>query len=176
MDVYSPSDDSFLLLDTTLDEINKDDFVLDVGTGTGIIAEELKKRSYRVIATDINYESVNEALSKGIDSIRTNLFDCIDTYFDLIVFNPPYLPSINQNTSLEKALDGGKTGTEVTKEFLSKVDRILKNTGRVLFVASDRSDISSIKDFANSKGFSVDIVSEKKLFFEKLVVFKLQYQ
>ncbi len=176
MDVYTPSNDSFLLLDATLDEINKNDFVLDVGTGTGIIAEELKKRSYRVVATDINYKSVKKALSKGINSVRTNLFDCIDTSFDLIVFNPPYLPSIKKNTPLEKALDGGKTGTEVTKEFLNKVDRILEDTGRVLVVASDRSDISSIKDFGDKKGFFVDTVSEKKLFFERLVVLRLQYQ
>lgn len=176
MDIYTPCDDSFLLLDATLDEINKNDFVLDVGTGTGIIAEELKKRSYRVVATDINYQAVNKAISKGIDSIRTNLFDCIDTSFDLIVFNPPYLPSIKQNTLIEKALDGGETGTEITKEFISKVDRILKKSGRILVVASDRSDISSIEDFGEKEGFLVDTVSEKKLFFERLVVLRLQYQ
>ena len=52
--VYSPAEDSFLLLRAALREVRPDDRVLEVGTGSGYIAAGLLGRAARVVATDIN--------------------------------------------------------------------------------------------------------------------------
>lgn len=58
-DVYSPSEDTYLLLDS----LEKGDgFAIDVGTGIGIIGIELAKKGWDVISTDINYSAIKNAL------------------------------------------------------------------------------------------------------------------
>jgi len=180
--IYGPDDDTFLLLDAALDEVKKTDKVLEIGTGCGIIAESLLKKAKCLVATDVNPFATNLARKKGIDVIRTYLFDGIRGKFDLVLFNPPYLPKepdfLYDENSDEKdkwvglALDGGPTGQEIIKEFLDDLGKYLSHKGRFLIVISSFTGIEDVMDFAESKGFFVDIVREKRVFFERLVVIK----
>lgn len=172
--VYEPAEDTFLLLDATLNEIEEDDFVLELGTGGGIIAEALSKRS-RVVATDINPYAVRCARSRGLDVIRTDLFKGLRGKFDLILFNPPYLPIKHgeiEDKWLETSWGGGKDGRKVINEFLNEVGRYLSKRGRFLLVVSSLSEMDEVINFAEEKGFEIEVFEEKRLFFERLAVIK----
>jgi release factor glutamine methyltransferase len=73
--------------------MKKHKIVLDIGSGSGIQAETaLNSKAKSVLATDINPESIKLLRSKKINAINSNLFTKVKGKFDLIIFNPPYLP------------------------------------------------------------------------------------
>ena len=173
--VYEPAEDTFLLLEAALSEVKENDSVLELGTGSGIIAKTLSKKSKisRIVTTDINPYAVRCARSKGLKVIRTNFFDGLESKFDLILFNPPYLPIDHPEIGdrwLEISWDGGKDGRRAITEFLKGVGDYLSGKGRFLLVVSSLSGIEETINFARNKGFVVEIPREKKLFFERLVV------
>ena len=88
--IYAAREDSFLLA-KYVNKFSKGK-VLDLGTGSGIQAEAALKHTKNVLAVDINKEAVNYVKKKGIKAKVGNLFSEIDKKFDLIIFNPPYLP------------------------------------------------------------------------------------
>ncbi len=97
--VYEPAEDTFLLI-SALEKLNlKNNAALEVGTGSGIIALILARRAKTVLAADINPEAVECAKENAkrnkitnIEFRESDLFENIRGRFDLIVFNPPYLP------------------------------------------------------------------------------------
>ncbi len=54
--VYEPAEDTFLLADNLM--VKKSDKVLEIGTGTGIIAIIASKKAKNVVAVDINKYAV----------------------------------------------------------------------------------------------------------------------
>jgi len=102
-EVYEPSEDTFQLLEVI--NVKKDDKVLEIGTGSGLISLACTQNGANVVCTDINPFAVelakknflvNNALLNGNYDIRLgNLFDVLtfDDKFDIIIFNPPYLPT-----------------------------------------------------------------------------------
>ena len=70
--VYEPSDDSFLLIDNL--NINPGEKVLEIGTGSGIVAMYASKVAGEVVATDINFNAIEIAeknfLLNNIDNIN----------------------------------------------------------------------------------------------------------
>jgi release factor glutamine methyltransferase len=97
--VYPPSEDSLLLAEA-LGETARGR-VLEVGTGSGIIAIFLAQKGHEVVATDINPHAVTAAtdnarrngVEERVNVVRTDLMRGIKGPFDTVVFNPPYLPS-----------------------------------------------------------------------------------
>ena len=96
--VYEPAEDTFLLGDNLM--VRKSDSVLEIGTGTGIIAILASKKAQIVTAIDINKYAVEcarinaEINIANVDIRLGNLFEpVIDEKFDLILFNTPYLPT-----------------------------------------------------------------------------------
>jgi len=85
--------------------------ILDLGSGTGILAKEAMKYSRDVLAADINQESVSYCKKQGIKAVKSDLFSNIKGKFDLIIFNPPYLPSGRFDKG--KDTTGGKKGNEI---------------------------------------------------------------
>src|SRR5512138_3838286 len=87
--VYDPSEDSYLLVEAALAEARPGERVLEVGTGSGVVALFLKDRA-RVIATDISPLACANARLNGVEVIRADLYHGVRGPFDLVVFNPPY--------------------------------------------------------------------------------------
>lgn len=104
--------------------------ILDLGTGTGAIVLALLKllKNAKATATDIARNALdtavknarNHGLSSRLSVIRGNWFDAVEGRFDVIVSNPPYIPSavvptldieVREHDPLA-ALDGGKDGLE----------------------------------------------------------------
>jgi release factor glutamine methyltransferase len=179
-DVYEPSEDSFLFLDTlsSPQEIDflrtrfpKDDsapVILEVGTGSGVIIAFLTANAHKLfgkqkvltMAVDINREACLAAIktihnateSEGSPSgmplgvIQADLVSSLrPDAVDILVFNPPYVPSDerpeilqerliqnNFNTKFEQSSNllalsyaGGADGMETTSRLLDELPRIL---------------------------------------------------
>jgi len=171
-EVYTPAEDSFLLVEAVLRELRPSDRVLEIGTGSGIVSACVKERA-SVIATDINPYAVKCARLNGIDSIRADLFNGIKGRFDLVVFNPPYLPSDKKlNDWLDCAWDGGEDGRAIISRFLYHVQDHLTESGRFLLLVSSLSGVDAIMDKMASLGFIAEEVLSEKYFFERLTVLK----
>jgi release factor glutamine methyltransferase len=174
--VYLPEYDTYLLLEAALLEIRPEDRVLEVGTGSGFIASRLSSIT-PVIATDINPYAVHSARAKGVDVVRTDLFAGICGLFDLILFNPPYLPTRSRDRIddwLEYALDGGKTGRDVIERFILNVDTVLAGGGRVLLLCSSLSGLDEVRNLFGLQAFLSFVVKKRIVEDETLYVIRAQ--
>src|SRR3989338_8564059 len=95
MSIYEPAEDSYLLQSCIRQyAIGR---VLDVGTGSGIqaITAASSPQVREVVAIDLNEEAIERLKEQNIPKIRpivSDLFENVSGKFDLIIFNPPYLP------------------------------------------------------------------------------------
>lgn len=116
--------------------------ILEIGTGSGIIAIHCAKAKADVIATDINPHAVNSAKFNAemnkvkLKIIKSDLFSNVSGKFDKIIFNPPYLPSDKKDRFYDISYGGGKTGVEITNKFLKEAKKHLKPKGEIYFILS----------------------------------------
>ena len=162
--IYEPAEDSFLVMKYIRDYA-VDKKVLDIGTGSGILAREAKKYSRGVVASDIN----EECRPKGIRFIRSDLFENIHERFDLIIFNPPYLPA-DEREDAESSLStaGGKNGHEIIEKFLENAGDHLTPEGKILLVFSSLTGRKKVDDIVYHREFDFKLLESKKIPFEVL--------
>ena len=166
--IYEPREDSFLL-QKYVDKYSRGK-VLDIGTGSGIQALTAMKKTKDVLAVDIDEYSVIYARSKGVNAIQSDLFQSVNGKFDLIIFNPPYLPKdIKEKKEVARLVSGGKEGKELIEEFFSKVRNYLNEGGRILLAFSSLS--GDVLDCIKKNGFNYKKLAEQSFFFEKLFVY-----
>ena len=173
--VYSPEADTFLLLDAARAEVKPGDRVLEVGTGSGYIAAALL-RTCNIVATDINPHAVLCARELGMDVVRGDLFSGIRSTFDLVIFNPPYLPTQPDEQIddwLEYALDGGASGRNVIERFAADVDRVLAPSGRILLLISSLTGPREVCEMFVRHGFSADVAMQRTVEDEELYVLRI---
>ena len=180
--IYFPSDDSYLL-SKELKKFCKDKSILDIGSGSGIQAETaITAKCKSVLATDIAPEAIKLLKSKfkhnkNIHIIISNLFSKIPRKmkFDIIVFNPPYLPlDKSEPKESQKATTGGKKGDEIILKFLKQAPNYLSNSGFILLLTSSLTPMKRINSLLYSLSLKKTLISSKKLFFETLYVWKIQ--
>lgn len=175
--VYQPAEDSRLLGEATRETVTEGDLVLDVGTGSGWIATVAAEAGARAVGSDLNPHACREARDHGVPTVRGNLVDPFRSgVFDLVVFNPPYLPTDPDDEGddwMETALSGGESGRAVVDPFLDTVGRVLAPDGEVLLLVSSLTDIDVVTDRAAENGFHSEEVESEKFPFERLVVLRL---
>jgi release factor glutamine methyltransferase len=172
--VYQPEADTYLLLDAVQKEIKPNDRILEMGTGTGYIGCHLSGYGY-LLAVDINPHACLAARTKGLDVVRADLFDGICGTFDLVIFNPPYLPTKDDERIadwLEYALDGGPDGRSTIARFIEGVRSVLAPGGRVLLLLSSLTGVDEVAGLFQDQSFDTDIVARRKIFDEWLLVIK----
>jgi release factor glutamine methyltransferase len=173
--VYSPEADTLVLLDAARAEVNPGDRVLEMGTGSGLIAAEIAKIT-RIIATDINPHAVISARDAGVEVVRTDLFAGIRGPFDLVLFNPPYLPTQPEERMddwLEYALDGGESGRAVIERFAAEAGRMLAPGGRILLLISSLTGLSEVSEVFTRHGYTAEVVAQQVVEDEVLYVLKM---
>lgn len=177
--VYEAAEDSHLLARAAVERVEPDDLVLDVGTGSGYVAATVAETTgARVVGSDVNPFACQRARDAGIEAVRADLVDPFrDGAFDWVLFNPPYLPTAEdeeRNDWMERALSGGESGREVVDPFLDAVRRVLDPDGAVLLLVSSLTGIDAVRDRARANGLTTRVVSEESFPFERLVVLSLR--
>ncbi len=169
--MYEAREDSFLLQKSIRNYSGSK--ALDMGTGSGIIANTLNKNFKRVVGVDINPEVIKYCKNKyeGITFKTSNLFSNIKGKFDLISFNAPYLP--DDSRIKDVALDGGRKGNELIIKFLKKSILFLKEDGKIILLFSSLSQPKDIFKVADTLFLKYKLLNSEKLDFEKLFVYEL---
>lgn len=174
--VYDPAEDSYLLADTALELVKDGMDVLEIGTGSGFVSAVLKaNRDIKLVATEISPLAANCARSNDIDVIRTDMFSGLKAkkQFDVIIFNPPYLPTSEDEKVpgwLNYAFDGGIDGRKDIGPFMEEVSKYLRLDGFILLLVSSLTGIEEVIAQMVRHGLNARLISSKKCSFEKLVV------
>jgi len=181
--VYEPAEDSFLFADNLM--VSEGDFVLDMGTGCGILGIIAAEKAARVIAVDLNPYAVrctNENVKRnGVSDkmflVQGDLFTPIKIgeEFDLIFFNAPYLPleNVEDNSWLGCAWSGGVAGRQVIDRFIGAAPKYLKRGGHVFLMQSTLSNVDETLRKFEENGLRASVVAERALpFFETIVLVK----
>lgn len=166
--IYEPAEDSFLLLKHIKDFASGK--VLDMGSGSGVLAEEALKYTDDVLAVDKNPEAVALLKEKGLNVRESDLFSNVEGRFDLIIFNPPYLPREESEDEGTALITSGEEGpVKLLDRFFSEAYKHLEKEGKILIVFSSLTgDVDSILRKYNYKWKLLD---SEKLFFEELFVY-----
>lgn len=189
LEVYKPAEDTFLLLDSIV--VSQGDSVFEVGSGSGLIGLYLASLGANVVCSDINPIAVelikknfllNQRIIRGNFDIRTgDLFSVLDSKdsYDIIVFNPPYLPTSNKDLIggsgwFDKAVNGGINGLDVIERFINQLKDFLKKEGKVYFVSSNLSNSKKLEDLIKKNNFIFKIVNSCRFDDEILYVYLLR--
>ncbi|MEU5096459.1 HemK2/MTQ2 family protein methyltransferase [Streptomyces sp. NPDC020996] len=145
--VYPPDEDTALLAGALADEpLPPGAEVLDVGTGSGALALAAARLGNRVTAVDVSWRAVctarANALLAGVPVRvrRGNLFAPVrDRSFDVILSNPPYVPSPDHHeppSGAARAWDAGRDGRLVLDRICREAPALLRPGGVLLLVHS----------------------------------------
>ena len=162
---YVPAEDSIFFADYLKDKKGRS--ALDIGTGSGILANVLSKNFSLVVATDVNISALVKAHETLDNCICCNAADALHTQFDLVVCNLPYLPS---DELLDPAVDGLHDGTVIPSMIIKSANSRIEKNGKMVFLTSSLAKYETLVQLAESLGFHVTIVAKKKLFYEELII------
>jgi release factor glutamine methyltransferase len=176
-EIYEPQEDSFMLAEA----IDSYAFgsVLDIGTGSGILAEHAAGNSKvkSVLAVDINPDAVEHCIqnirNKKIKFLHSNLFSNVKGKFDFIVFNPPYLPE-GRDRVKDKALIGGRKGHEILEKFFREAGKHLNPHGRILIVFSSLTGKEKVDSIIKKCKFKAKLLEKRHIFFEDLYIYLIE--
>ncbi len=146
--------------------------ILDLCTGSGAIAiavaKELEKRKIdvEVVASDISEDALTLARENAranyaiVDFVQSDLLKNVKGRFDIIVSNPPYIPTETIATLQREvrdhephlALDGGADGLDIYRRLAKQVKRHLVDGGMLIMEVGEGEAADVAKLF---KGYSM---------------------
>src|SRR5215472_12463943 len=120
--------------------------IIDVGTGSGVIALSLAAKwpEAKIVAADVSEDAlalarenaVRLSLSDRVRFLKSDLLKNVDGMFDLIVANLPYVPAQDRHTlsrevlrDPEVALFGGAHGDELMRRLIEQAPARLRPGG-----------------------------------------------
>ena len=174
-DVLSPRQDTERLVETALKFCDKTKKILDIGTGSGAVAITISKLSgAKVTAVDID-DSALQIASKNakannvkINFKKSDIFSALKKEkFDIIVSNPPYIPSDDidgldeevKNHDPLLALDGGDDGLMFYKKIITQAPNFLEKNGMIFFEVGI-NQASSVKKLLQNNFKDIRIVKD----------------
>lgn len=176
-DVYQPAEDSYLLARTATPHVESTDTILDVGCGSGVVAAHMRASTNAcVVGVDRNPIACRTTRDRGVPVVCGDLVTPFVTdQFDVVVFNPPYLPTDPGAADdwMEIAIGGGPQGRAVIERFLSTVGRVLTPAGRVFLLVSSVTGVEPIVETAVENGFHAVALADESFPYETLTVLKL---
>jgi len=164
------------LVETIIEKVKKSRRrILDIGTGSGCIAIALARflKKADIVATDISREAIDIAIGNAklhkaeerINFLQSDLFGhrffSKGVKFDIIVSNPPYVPTFEIGIFDAKvvkepkiALDGGVDGLDFYRRLSREAREFLRKDG-LLFLELGYGQAEKIKEIF-SKGWTVE--------------------
>ncbi|XP_024524003.1 uncharacterized protein LOC9655195 isoform X3 [Selaginella moellendorffii] len=195
-DVYEPCDDSFALVDALLADRShlaelQPKLCMEIGCGSGYVISSLalmlrdEVESSQYVATDINQAATETTLetlkAHGVsaDVVRTDLVSGLERRLagsvDLLVFNPPYVPTPEDEVGapgITGTWAGGDRGRVVIDRLLGVVDGIISSRGCFYLVTLTANNPGEICRIMQSKGFASRIAVQRHTEEESLHVLK----
>lgn len=145
--VLIPRQDTETLVEEVMRYLNDGMRILDLCTGSGCILLSLLRysNSCQGVGSDLSAQALEVArenagnLSLNAEFVQSDLFEKIEGKFEIIVSNPPYIPSGEIPTLMEEvrdhdplmALDGGEDGLCFYREIVKSAGRYLYPGGRL---------------------------------------------
>ncbi|MCL0098629.1 50S ribosomal protein L11 methyltransferase [Dehalococcoidia bacterium] len=166
--VYPPKLDSFLIAKELIRIVQEGHNVLDIGTGTGILAIVAATKGAAVVATDVHEASVkcarhNASLnSVELDGRVGNLFEPIrqGELFDIVVGNMTSLPTPRDEQHDEytaRTVDAGYDGRRYLDPLIDQAPKYLKEGGYFLTQHSNFANIEKTRNKLDELGFEVEL-------------------
>ncbi|MFG2714227.1 HemK2/MTQ2 family protein methyltransferase [Streptomyces goshikiensis] len=145
--VYRPQADTRLLAEAlTREDLRSRRDVLEIGTGTGVLALHAAGRGARVTAVDIAWPAV---VTARLNALRRRVplrvlhgdfaARTAGRRYDLVVANPPYVPAPGTRPPAygpERAWDAGPDGRDVIDRICARAPALLRPGGVLLMVHS----------------------------------------
>ncbi len=176
--VLVPRQDTEILVES-VDKLvrNEEACVLDMCTGSGCIAISLKVRNPQIkcTAVDISDEALKVAVKNAkrhqsdIKFIKSDMFEAVDGEYDIIVSNPPYIPThvieeLEEEVRLHDpfgALDGKEDGLYFYRILASESKKHLNDNGKLYMeIGPDQSE--DVENLLKEAGFE-EICTQKDL-------------
>jgi tRNA1(Val) A37 N6-methylase TrmN6 len=142
---------------------------LEIGAGNGGNLMMLAKGFKTTVGTDIVLPEMTDWRASGVDFVIADGASCVRAgSFDLVAFNPPYLPlEVGDDSSIE-----GGAALEVPMKFLREALRAIKRKGRIVMLLNDRAPIGEFEAECSRRGFRLTKVASRHLFFEELLAYE----
>lgn len=164
--VYRPAEDTDLLANALAD--CRAGRTLEVACGSGVIALELARLGHDVLGVDIDENAIANC---RINARRNGLTNCefavADTFpsqdlaFDLLVSNPPYVPSGPIPAPCN--LDAGPLGRTFIDRLIAESAEHLVDDGEVIFVQSSLNGLEKTLTGLQERFHAVHIVAESTI-------------
>ena len=166
--VLIPRPETEELCEYAISQLSEGDRVLDLCTGSGAIAITLaKKTKAEVYASDISLEALalateNATLNQAnVTFIESDLFSQIEGQFNVIISNPPYIPTADieelevsvKDYEPRLALDGGADGLDYYRKIASLAKEYLVGGG-YLFMEFGINQATDVKEILMQEGYS----------------------
>ncbi|MEK6913189.1 MAG: HemK2/MTQ2 family protein methyltransferase [Nanoarchaeota archaeon] len=179
MSIYQPAEDSYLMSRILKEQIpellekNPNLTFLEIGAGSGIHLETAKSlgiKKENIFSSDIDKKSVSHCNLLGFNCIHSDLFENISGKYDLMIFNPPYLPDdVREPKNSKLATTGGKKGNEIILNFLKQAKNYLKIDGKIFLITSSLAEDVSFEQL----DYKAKEIGCENLFFERLCIWEL---
>lgn len=177
--IYQPAEDSYLMSTILKEQIpnllekNPDLKFLEIGAGSGIhleTANSIGIKKENIFSSDINKDSVSHCNSLGYNCVYSDLFENIDSKYNVIIFNPPYLPEdAREPQDSRLATTGGNRGDEIILRFLTDAKNYLEEDGKIFLITSNLAEQIDFEEL----GYEAEELGCEKMFFERLCIWEL---
>jgi release factor glutamine methyltransferase len=160
--VYPPN--SLGLADLVADEVQAGDAVLDMGTGSGVNGIVAAAMGGEVVAVDVNPDAVRCAkenaqrngVSACFDVRLGDLFEQLESRFDLVVFDPPFRWFPARDMTERGTAD--ENYQALTRFFDQVRDHLRQPNGRILIAFGTTGDIDYLHHLIERAGFNCEEV------------------
>ena len=187
--VLIPRQDTECLVERVMQYANGKS-VLDVCTGSGCIIISLRKHCSLRAATalDVSEEALKVAcknakkLEAEVNFIQSDLFSQIKEKYDIIVSNPPYIPTKAIDGLMEEvrehepmlALDGKEDGLYFYRKITSEAHQYLNSDGMLFFeIGHDQAE--AVATLLKEHGFDQVTVEKDLTGLDRIVYGKLRF-
>ncbi|MFJ8826610.1 HemK2/MTQ2 family protein methyltransferase [Streptomyces sp. NPDC102467] len=172
--VYAPQHDTELLTRALRREsITGRTRVLDLGTGSGALAVAAAQLGAHVTAVDISWRAVwtarlNARLNSASVTVRHGDLGLMPGpgAFDLVVSNPPYVPSpaaLLPSRGAARAWEGGGDGRSVVDRVCAAAHRALRPGGSLLMVHSELCGLAESLDRLAGLGMKAAVIDRARV-------------
>lgn len=195
--VYEPAEDTYLLMDALQAEAPRlralsPAICLEIGSGSGAVTSSLCA-SLRLavpalfLCVDINPRAAATTRAtcahngvRPFDMVRADLAqplcDRLRGRVDVLVFNPPYVPTPPDEVGTERieaAWAGGERGREVIDRLLPAIGPLLSPTGSFYLLLEAANDVDELRERLRALGLGAELVLARRARNERLSVWRV---